>query len=123
MSKRVHSIKMERQRDIYVKLRYKFATQKVGSGIVAVAIEEDALIYNEILRMNSAGAFILGQLQIDISYSELEERMLQKYDTDKATVENVLLNFLSMLSDKELLLNHKGELITKNDIRESVYLL
>ena len=86
-----------------MKLRYKFATQKVGSGIVAVAIEEDALKYDEILRMNSTGAFILEQLQDDISYTELEERILQKYDTDKVTLKKVLEDFLSMLSEKDLI--------------------
>ena len=92
-----------------MKLRYKFATQKVGSGIVAVAIEEDALKYNEILRMNSAGAFILEQLQNEISYSELVEQMLKKYETDKETVEKVLVSFLDILVEKELLLDDKGE--------------
>ena len=75
-----------------MKLRYKFATQKVGSGVVAVAIEEDALKYSEILRMNSTGAFIMEQLLKDISYDELTEQMLKKYDTDKETAEKVLLN-------------------------------
>ena len=79
--------------------------QKVGTGVVAVAIEEDALKYNEILRMNSTGAFILEQLQDDISYTELEERILQKYDTDKVTLKKVLEDFLSMLSEKDLLLD------------------
>ena len=88
-----------------MKLRYKFAMQKVGTGVVAVAIEEDALKYNEILRMNSTGAFILEQLQDDISYTELEERILQKYDTDKVTLKKVLEDFLSMLSEKDLLLD------------------
>ena len=92
-----------------MKLRYKFATQKVGSGIVAVAIEEDALKYNEILRMNSAGAFILEQLQNEISYSELVEQMLKKYETDKETVEKALVSFLDILVEKELLLDDKGE--------------
>ena len=64
--------------------------QKVGTGVVAVAIEEDALKYNEILRMNSTGAFILEQLQDDISYTELEERILQKYDTDKVNLKKIL---------------------------------
>ena len=103
-----------------MKLRYKFATQKVGLGVVAVAIEEDALKYSEILRMNFAGAFILEQLQNDISYVELVDRMLQKYDTDKATVEKVLVDFLGMLSGKNLLLDDKGELIKEAVIRESV---
>lgn len=94
-----------------MKLRYKFATQKVGSGIVAVAIEEDALKYNEILRMNSAGAFILDQLQNDITYAELTRRMLQKYDTDKVTVEKILTDFLGVLSEKKILQDDKGELI------------
>ena len=53
-----------------MKLRYKFATQKVGFGIVAVAIEEDSLKYSDILRMNSTGAFILEQLYDDISFAE-----------------------------------------------------
>ena len=88
-----------------MKLRYRFATQKVGSGVVAVAIEEDALKYNEILRMNSTGAFILKQLQSEISYAELTEQMLQKYETDKETVEKILVDFLAMLSEKELLLD------------------
>ena len=92
-------------------MRYKFATQKVGSGIVAVAIEEDALKYNEILRMNSAGAFILEQLQTDISYAELVKRMLRKYDTDEKTVERILMDLLGMLVRKELLLDNMGKLI------------
>ena len=94
-----------------MKLRYRFATQKVGSGVVAVAIEEDALKYNEILRMNSAGAFILEQLQTDISYAELVKRMLRKYDTDEKTVERILMDFLGMLVRKELLLDNMGKLI------------
>ena len=96
-----------------MKLRYRFATQKVGSGVVAVAIEEDALKYNEILRMNSTGAFILEQLQNDISYDELTAQILRKYDADKVTVENILKDFLSMLVGKELLLDDKGELCRK----------
>ena len=94
-----------------MKLRYKFATQKVGTGVVAVAIEEDALQYSEILRMNSVGAFILEQLQNDISYIALTERMLQKYDTDKETVEKILNDFLRVLSGKELLLDDNGKLL------------
>ena len=94
-----------------MKLRYKFATQKVGAGVVAVAVEEDALQYSEILRMNSVGAFILEQLKNDISYSALIERMLQKYDTDKESAEMILKNFLRVLSEKELLLDDNGELI------------
>ena len=96
-----------------MKLRYKFATQKVGSGIVAVAIEEDALEYSDILRMNSAGAFILEQLQNDISYMDLTARMLEKYDADKETVEKILVGFLNTLSEKELLVDDKGELVKK----------
>lgn len=105
-----------------MKLKYKFATQKVGSGVVAVAIEEDALEYNEILRMNSAGAFILEQLQYDISYAELIERVLDKYDTNKATVEKILVEFLSMLSGKGLLKDAENAVIKENEIRESPYL-
>lgn len=94
-----------------MKLRYKFATQKVGSGIVAVAIEEDALKYSEILRMNSVGAFILEQLQKEVPYAVLVERMLQKYDADKETINRILDDFLKVLSGKELLLDDNGKLI------------
>ena len=87
--------------------------QEVGLGVVAVAIEEDALKYSEILRMNSTGAFILEQLQNDISYDELTAQILRKYDADKVTVENILKDFLSMLVGKELLLDDKGELCRK----------
>lgn len=97
--------KIERRRDSQVKLRYKFVTQKVGSGIVAVAVEDDALKFNEILRMNFTGAFILEQLKNDISYAELLERILQKYETNKETVEKLLKDFLEMLSSKELLID------------------
>lgn len=96
-----------------MKLRYKFATQKVGSGFVAVAIEEDALQYSEILRMNSTGVFILEQLKSNISYTELIEKMLRKYDADKETIERILDSFLSVLSEKELLLDDNGKLIKK----------
>lgn len=102
---------LEGRRIGQVKLRYKFATQKVGSGVVAVAIEEDALKYSEILRMNYVGAFILEQLQNDIPYAVLVERMLQKYDTDKETVDRILVDFLKVLSEKELLLDDTGKLI------------
>ena len=96
-----------------MKLRYKFATQKVGFGIVAVAIEEDSLKYSDILRMNSAGAFILEQLHDDISFAELTERILRKYDTNKETAEKILTGFLGMLSGKKLLLDDEGNLITE----------
>ena len=102
-----------------MKLRYKFATQKVGSGIVAVAIEEDALKYSDILRRNSAGAYILEQLQNDISYNELTLRMLQKYDAKKETVEKILIDFLGVLSEKELLLDNNGTLVKECDIRRA----
>lgn len=102
-----------------MRLRYKFATQKVGFGIVAVAIEEDSLKYSEILRMNSAGAFILEQLYDDISFAELTERILRRYDTDKETAERILTDFLGMLSGKKLLLDDKGNLITENALREA----
>ena len=99
-----------------MKLRYKFATQKVGSGIVAVAIEEDALKYSELIRTNSVGAFILEQMHSEISCAELVDRMIQKYDADKATVEKILVDFLRMLSMKELLLDDKGELVKEADL-------
>ena len=99
-----------------MRLRYKFATQKVGFGIVAVAIEEDSLKYSDILRMNSAGAFILEQLHDDISFAELTERILRKYDTDKETAEKILTGFLGMLSGKKLLLDDEGKLIDEGNL-------
>ena len=102
-----------------MKLRYKFATQRVGFGIVAVAIQEDSLKYSDILRMNSTGAFILEQLYEDISFVELTERILRKYDIDKETAEKILTDFLGMLSGKKLLLNDEGNLITETSIREA----
>ena len=97
--------------------------QKVGSGVVAVTIEEDALKFSEILRMNSAGAFVLEQLQNEISYVELVDKMLQKYDTDRATVEKILLDFLGMLSGKELLLDENGELIKEISKLDTTYII
>ena len=105
-----------------MKLRYKFATQKVGAGVVAVGIGIVKNKYSELLRMNSTGAFILEQLQNDISYAELTERMLEKYEADKATVEKILKDFLGMLSGKELLLDDKGELIKETAMREAASL-
>lgn len=96
-----------------MKLRYKFATQKVGIGIVAVAIEEDSLKYSDILRMNSAGAFILEQLYDEISFAELTARILRKYDTDRETAEKILTDFLGMLSEKKLLVDDKGNIVTE----------
>ena len=84
-----------------------------------MAIEEDALEYNEILRMNSAGAFILEQLQNGISYSDLTKRMLQRYDADKSTVEKILLDFLDMLVGKELLVDDKGNLVENITVQEA----
>lgn len=104
-----------------MKLRYKFATQKVGSGVVAVAIEEDALQYSEILRMNSVGAYILEQLQNDISYTELTERMLQKYDADQENVERILKDFLKVLSGKKLLLDDNGKFLEQSEICKDIY--
>ena len=92
--------------------------QKVGFGVVAVAIEEDALKYNEILRMNSTGAFILEQLQEDISYTELAERMLQKYNTDINTVKKILNDYLEVLSKKGLLLEDEEQGIKENVLQE-----
>lgn len=50
-------------------------------------------------------------LQNEISFEELTDRMLQKYNTDKVTVEKILVDFLGMLAGKELLVNDKGVLV------------
>ena len=66
--------------------------------------------------MNSAGAFILEQLYDDISFAELTEQILRKYDTDKETAEKILTGFLGMLSGKKLLLDDEGNLIDEGNI-------
>ena len=96
--------------------------QKVGSGVVAVAKEEDTLKNNEILRMNCTCAFIIEQLQNGISYIELEKGMIQKRDTTTKTVKKILVDFLGVLSEKEILLDDKGRLISVNSIRENASL-
>ena len=63
----------------------------------------------------------LEQLKDEIDYAVLTERMLDKYDTNQETAQKILMDFLSMLAEKELLVDANGNLIKESALREAVY--
>lgn len=87
-----------------MKLKYRFVIRQVSGQCVAVAVGQDHGKFNGMVKLNGTGAFLMGLLnEKELSYGELLEAMLERYDvTEERAAEN-LDSFLRTLRQGGLL--------------------
>lgn len=86
-----------------MKLKYNIQIQKLGKIYIGVAVGKDAESFSDILRLNDTMQDIVQILKDDVSHENVIHRMLDKYNTDEATMTEYVDSVLDMLQNYNLL--------------------
>ena len=86
-----------------MKLKYNFVTRNVADQIIALAVGEDNLKFNGMIKLNSVGEYIFKLLENEISVEQIISKITEKYDVSPEEAENSLKKYLKVLRDNELI--------------------
>ena len=87
-----------------MKIKDGFVVEKVGGKYLAVAVGDRADEFSALIRMNSTGAFLWGQLALEeLSREELISRLTSEYEVERSRAEADIDAFLSKLGEAGLL--------------------
>lgn len=86
-----------------MKLKYRFAIQKLGKDYAAVAIGPDAAKFNGMLRFNETGKALMEALAEEHSPAELLSALQQRFEGDTADMEREIAKFCAQLREAGLL--------------------
>ena len=79
--------------------RYKrnenFIFRKIVEEMILVPIHQDVIDMDGIYTLNELGAFIWDSLEVSKTHDELEQAILEEYDTDIKTINQDLQSFLA----------------------------
>lgn len=78
-----------------MKLKSEFVLRKFSNKYIAVSVNDSADENNVLISTNSSGAFVFELLHNEISYNEIINRMIEKYDIDESTAKADLDEFLN----------------------------
>lgn len=78
-----------------MKLKSEFVLRKFSNKYIAVSVNDNADENNVLISTNSSGAFVFELLHNEISYNEIINRMIEKYDIDESTAKADLDEFLN----------------------------
>ena len=85
-----------------MKLKYEFVIQPVADGYVAVSVGNADNTFSGMIRLNETGAFIMQQLQDEVSATTLVERMINKYHISRDDAEKAVNEFVNQLKKAEI---------------------
>ena len=88
---------------ITMKTKKDFMLRKVGEQNVVVAFGEASKSFNGLIRLNDVGAFLWELLSADTTEEQLVDALLERYDTDRATVGKDVRAFINKLGEAKLL--------------------
>ena len=87
-----------------MKLKYKFVVREVGGIPTAVAVGEDNVHFNGMVKLNSTGKFIFELLnQGDKSLEEITNAMVSQYDVSREVACNAVSAFIDNIRDAGLI--------------------
>lgn len=86
-----------------MKLNYKFITQQVPEGFIAVATDEDAEKFQGIVRLNGVGMEIFQMLSTDQTEDSIIEALRQKYRDDENKIPASVHRFVEYLRSEGVL--------------------
>jgi len=85
-----------------MRLKYKFAIEKMGKEFIAVTIDEDAGKYANALKVNEYGMMIIKALKKDVSREDIVNKLSDYFNGDDKLGEKID-SFLSILEKENLL--------------------
>lgn len=80
-----------------------FIIREVVGETVAIPSGDSAHLLSGLVALNETGRFLFGLLQTEQTEAKLVRAMLEEYDTDPATAEADVAEFLAMLRQHKLL--------------------
>ena len=86
-----------------MKLKYNFSVNQIGESFVAVPLENGAIEFNGILKLNDSAAFIVEQLRSEISYESLIITVADHFSCDKDEAKENIDSVLENLKGSGLL--------------------
>ncbi len=86
-----------------MKLKSEFVLRNISDKFFAVSVNNSANSNNFFVSMNSSGAFVFSLLQNELSYDEVIDRLIEKYDIDKVTAKADFDMFLTKIREADML--------------------
>lgn len=86
-----------------MKLKYKFLTQSVPEGYIAITTDEDADKFQGIVRMNKTGMEIFDMLSSDQTEDSIVEALREKYEDDDNKIPGAVHKFVEYLKEEGIL--------------------
>ena len=86
-----------------MKLSYNFVINQMGDNFVAVPVENAIIDFNGILKLNEVAAFIVEQLNSEISYECLKKRVIERFNCSNEDAVSNINYVLQGLKDAKLL--------------------
>lgn len=88
-----------------MKIREGFMLREVDSTSIVVAIGEESVKFNGMIRLNETGTFLWKLIKEETGEDEILFKMLETYDVDEATARNGIKTFISKLRENGLLVD------------------
>lgn len=86
-----------------MKIKDGFILRDIASQTMVVAIGQQSVNFNGLIKLNSTGKYLWEKLQSDMDRDELVKAMTTDYDIDKATAEKDIDAFIETLRGADLL--------------------
>lgn len=88
-----------------MRIKYEFSVRNIVGDYVLVPLGEAAIKLSGMITTNDVGAFIVEQLQKDITKQELLEKVLDEFEIEVETAAADIDEFILQLNKLELLEN------------------
>ncbi|MEE0060062.1 MAG: PqqD family protein [Acutalibacteraceae bacterium] len=86
-----------------MKLKSEFVLGNFSGNFFAVSVNNSSNSNNIFISMNSSGEFVFKLLQNEISYDEVINKLIDKYDIDEDTAKADFDVFLTKLREADIL--------------------
>lgn len=86
-----------------MKIKENYMLRKVADTFVVVPIGPAVAEFNGMINLNSVGAFLWTQLEVDTDFDTVLKAMLNEYEVDEATAKADLEKFIKSLEESNLL--------------------
>ena len=86
-----------------MKIKEGLMLRKVKDQNIILSYDQSLVKLNGMISVNDTGAFIFGELQNEISFDDLLNKMIEKYNEKKEIIEKDLNDFLNALRSNNLL--------------------
>ncbi len=87
-----------------MKLKYNFVLNDVAGQKVAVAVDDVNSDYNNLIKLNDTGVYILEMLKNDVTVEEIVNSLKKDFEiTPELDIEKIVNDFITKLKEADVL--------------------